>query len=173
MNPSRLDCRYTVGLPFLISPGTMPSTDSAAAAAALERLDRFSFWTDSNFRIPFTGFRFGLSPLIGLVPVVGDFVGLILSLVVLREARRVGASRKLQGRMVVNMLIEFLGGLLPVIGDAFDAIYKANTRNTELLRGWLLDQVETQPRRPFPWFTLIWLSALILLLGILIVAVLL
>ncbi|NBD94956.1 MAG: DUF4112 domain-containing protein [Gammaproteobacteria bacterium] len=151
----------------------MTSPDSATAAAALERLDRFSFWTDSNFRIPFTGFRFGLSPLIGLVPVVGDFVGLLLSLYVLREARRVGASRKIQGRMVFNMLIEFLGGLLPVIGDAFDAIYKANTRNTALLRGWLVDQIDTEPRQPFPWFTLVWLSALILLLGIVLVAVLL
>jgi len=150
----------------------MPSPDSATAAAALERLDRFSFWTDSNFHIPFTGFRFGLSPLIGLIPIVGDFVGLILSLYVLREARRVGASRRIQRRMLVNMLIEFLGGLLPVIGDAFDAIYKANTRNTALLRGWLVDQIETQPRQPFPWFTLVWLSALILLLGIMLVAVL-
>lgn len=151
----------------------MTSADSAAAKAALERLDRFSFWTDSNFRIPFTSFRFGLSPLIGLVPIVGDFVGLVLSLYVLREARRVGASRKIQGRMIVNMLIEFLGGLLPVIGDAFDAIFKANTRNTALLRGWLLDQLDSPPHRePFPWMTLVWLSALILLLGIAFIAVL-
>lgn len=151
----------------------MTSADSAAAKAALERLDRFSFWTDSNFRIPFTSFRFGLSPLIGLVPIVGDFVGLVLSLYVLREARRVGASRKIQGRMIVNMLIEFLGGLLPVIGDAFDAIFKANTRNTALLRGWLLDQLDSPPRgEPFPWMTLVWLSALILLLGIAFIAVL-
>ena len=151
----------------------MTPIDSKTAAAALERLDRFSFWTDSNFRIPFTGFRFGLSPLIGLIPVVGDFVGLILSLYVLREARRVGASRKVQGRMIVNMLIEFLGGLLPIIGDAFDAIYKANTRNTELLRGWLLERLESTPRQTFPWFTLVWLSALILLVGLVLMALLL
>ena len=144
----------------------MTTSEPVTAESTLKRLDRFSFWTDSNFRIPFTGFRFGLSPLIGLVPVIGDFVGLVLSLYVLREARRVGASRKVQTKMIINMLIEFLGGLIPIIGDAFDAIYKANTRNTELLRGWLHEQIETTPRQPFPWFTLIWLSALILLLGL-------
>ncbi len=140
----------------------MPSPDEMELhERTLARLDRFSFWTDSNFRVPFTTFRFGLSPLIGLVPGVGDFIGLLLSLYVLREARRVRASRRVQLRMVANMLIEFVGGLVPVIGDAFDAIYKANTRNTELLRVWLQEQVETTPKKPFPWGTLIWLSALI------------
>ena len=139
----------------------------------LARLDRFSYWTDSNFRIPFTSFRFGLSPLIGLVPGIGDFIGLLLSLYVLREAWRVKASRRVQLRMVGNMLIEFFGGLIPVIGDAFDAIYKANTRNTELLRVWLHEQLETTPKKPFPWWTLIWLSALIAGIPILLVIILL
>ncbi len=133
-------------------------------AQALRRLDRFSYWTDSNFRVPFTSFRFGLSPLIGLVPVIGDFIGLVLSLYVLHEARRVGASRRVQARMVFNMLVEFVGGLVPIIGDAFDAIFKANTRNTALLRRWLKEQLETEPRQPFPWFTLLWLSLLIAVL---------
>ncbi len=130
----------------------------------LARLDRFSYWTDSNFRVPFTQFRFGLSPLIGLVPVLGDFIGLVLSLYVLYEARKVKASRGVQLRMIRNMLVEFVGGLLPIIGDAFDAIFKANTRNTELLRSWLHEQLETEPPRRFPWWTLVWLSLLIVLL---------
>ena len=140
----------------------MPSSsERELQEQALARLDRFSYWTDSNFRVPLTSFRFGLSPLIGLVPVIGDVIGLLLSLYVLREARRVQASRRVQLRMVGNMLIEFFGGLIPVIGDAFDAIYKANTRNTELLRVWLHQQLETTPKKPFPWWTLIWLSALL------------
>jgi hypothetical protein len=137
------------------------SVDRELQARTLARLDRFSYWTDSNFRVPFTGFRFGLSPLIGLVPVLGDLIGLVLSLYVLREARKVQASRGVQLRMIRNMLIEFLGGLLPVIGDAFDAIYKANTRNTELLRLWLYEQLEITPKKPFPWWTLVWVSALL------------
>lgn len=139
-------------------------SDTLRQRQALERLDRFSYWTDSNFRIPMTNFRFGLSPLIGLVPIAGDFIGLLLSFYVLREARRVGASRRVQARMIFNMLIEFIGGLLPIIGDAFDAIFKANTRNTALLRGWLEEQLEAPRKQAFPWWTLAWLSALIALL---------
>ena len=138
----------------------------------LARLDRFSYWTDSNFRVPFTQFRFGLSPLIGLVPVLGDFVGLLLSLYVLHEARKVKASRGVQLRMVRNMLVEFVGGLLPIIGDAFDAIFKANTRNTELLRSWLHEQLEIEPKKTFPWWTLIWLSVLIALFLLLVLMIL-
>lgn len=127
---------------------------------ALARLDRFSYYTDSNIRIPFTHFRLGLSPIIGFVPVIGDFAGLVLSLYVLYEAHKVGASTAVKLRMVRNMLIEFFGGLPPIVGDAFDAIYKANTRNTELLRGHLHEQLGVEYRRRFPWFTLVWLSVL-------------
>jgi hypothetical protein len=133
----------------------------------LERLDRFSYYTDNNIRIPFTRIRFGLSPLIGLVPVAGDFAGLILSLYVLYEARKVGASRKVQRKMIRNMLIEFVGGLLPVIGDAFDAVYKANTKNTAILRNYLYRQLGEEPKWRFPWFTFIWVSVLIFILFLL------
>lgn len=67
--------------------------------------------------------------------------------------------------MIRTMLIEFVGGLIPVFGDAFDAIYKANTRNTELLRNYLYKQLGEEPEWTFPWFTFIWVSLLILLLG--------
>ncbi len=63
------------------------------------------------------------------------------------------------------MLIEFIGGLIPVFGDAFDAVYKANTRNTELLRNYLYKQLGEEPEWKFPWFTFIWMSLLILFLG--------
>ncbi len=152
---------------------TVSKSDPQFQSKVLKRLERFSYWTDSNFRVPFTQFRFGLSPLIGLVPVVGDAIGLVLSLYVLQQARLVAAPRRLQLRMVANMLIEFFGGLLPVIGDAFDAIYKANTRNTELLRGWLHEQLDQLPKKRFPWWTLVWLSVLLaLLLGLIILMVL-
>lgn len=143
-------------------------TDSTPTEAdhrrTLERLDRFSYWTDSNIRVPFTDFRFGLSPLIGLLPIVGDFAGLVLSLYVLYEARKIGASSKVQQKMIRNMLIEFVGGLLPVLGDAFDAVYKANTKNTQLLRNYLYRQLGEEPEWKFPWFTFVWVSLLILLI---------
>ena len=141
------------------------SKDKQRHQQALNRLDRFSYWTDSNIRVPFTRFRFGLSPLIGLIPGVGDFAGLILSLYVLFEARKVGADSSVKRRMIRNMLIEFTVGLIPVLGDAFDAVFKANTRNTELLRRYLYSELGEEPEQRFPWKTFIWFSLLILLVG--------
>lgn len=133
----------------------------------LERLDKFSYYTDSNIKVPLTKFRFGLSPLIGVIPGIGDFAGLILSLYVLYEARKIGASRKVQRKIIRNMMIEFVGGLIPVFGDAFDAVYKANTRNTALLRNYIYKQLGEEPELRFPWgafflFCLVMVSILIL-----------
>ncbi len=138
--------------------------EQEAYRRTLERLDRFSYYTDSNIRVPFTKFRFGLSPLIGLLPVIGDFAGLILSLYVLYEARKIGADTGVQRKMVWNMLIEFFGGLMPVFGDAFDAAYKANTRNTELLRRYLYRELGEEPPKRFPWAMFIVMSLLFLVL---------
>lgn len=135
----------------------------AEQRATLARLDRFSYWTDSNFRIPFTPYRFGLSPLLGLLPGAGDFAGLLLSLYVLYEARRVGATGKIQRRIIRNMMIEFIVGIIPLLGDVFDAVFKANTRNTALLRRYLEEQLETEQPQPFPWAMFITVFLLVLL----------
>lgn len=135
--------------------------DRARQEAILQRLDRFSHFTDSNIRIPFTRFRLGADAIIGLVPVVGDFAGFLLSTYVLLEAQRAGAPGPLKRKMLRNMLVDFVGGLLPVVGDAFDAIYKANTRNTRLLREHLQRQLHPRKKKPFPWGTLVWLSLLL------------
>ncbi|GGC59152.1 DUF4112 domain-containing protein [Marinobacter halophilus] len=134
----------------------------AQQRATLKRLEKFSRFTDSSIGVPFTRFKFGVEAIIGLVPVVGDFVGLVLSSYVLVEAQRAGASKTVKRRMLRNMVIDFLGGLLPVVGDAFDAIYKANTRNTGLLRNYLEQQLAVEPTPPpFPWKVLIGLSIFI------------
>ncbi|PHQ27096.1 hypothetical protein CLH62_05815 [Marinobacter guineae] len=139
----------------------MAKPTQAQQRAILERLEKFSRYTDSSIGIPFTRFRIGMEAIIGLVPVVGDMAGLVLSGYVLLEAQRAGASKDVKLRMLRNMGIDFVGGLLPVVGDAFDAIYKANTRNTRLLKNYLEEQLAVEPPPPpFPWVTLIWLSVL-------------
>ena len=135
--------------------------NEARQRVILKRLETFSRVTDSSIGIPFTRFKFGLEALIGLVPVVGDLAGLVLSGYVLVEAQRAGASKAVKLNMLRNMGIDFIGGMLPVVGDAFDAIFKANTRNTRLLKNYLEKQLEIEPPPPpFPWVTLIWLSIL-------------
>ena len=141
----------------------MSTSTQSAHRSTLDRLDRFSYYTDSNIRVPFTNIRFGLSPLIGLIPVIGDFAGLILSLYILYEAKKVGADRSVKRKMIRNMLIEFFGGLLPIFGDAFDAVYKANTKNTRLLRNYLYRELGEEPPWKFPWFTFFAICLLILL----------
>lgn len=139
----------------------MTKPSEARQRAILERLDKFSRFTDSSIGIPFTKFKIGAEAVIGLLPVVGDMAGLVLSGYVLVEAQRAGASKDVKLQMLRNMGIDFLGGLMPVVGDAFDAIFKANTRNTRLLRNYLEEQLAVEPPPPpFPWMTLIWLSVL-------------
>ena len=92
--------------------------------------------------IPGTRWSVGLDALIGLVPFLGDLVGVPLSTYIVAEAARLGASRGVLARMVLNVAVEGLAGLVPLAGDVFDAAWKANQRNVRLLGAWL-----DQPRR--------------------------
>jgi len=76
------------------------------------------------------------------VPFLGDLVGVLLSTYIVGEAARLGASRSVLARMVFNVAVEGLAGLVPVVGDVFDAAWKANQRNVRLLAAWV-----DQPRR--------------------------
>lgn len=69
------------------------------------------------------------------------FIGLVLSLPVLIEAHRIGAPAELKRKMIRNMVIEAVMGIVPVLGDFFDVYWKANTRNTALLRSWIKTRI--------------------------------
>ncbi len=86
---------------------------------------------DTQFRIG--DFRFGLDPLLGLIPGVGDFISMLMSGGLLAMAARHGASRKLLILMSVNVFLDAVIGSIPVLGGIFDFFYKANTRNVRLL----------------------------------------
>lgn len=109
---------------------------------ALRRVDRFSQLMDSAIRIPGTRFSVGLDGILGLVPVVGDMTGLLLSGYILVEAQRAGASRKARAHILKNILLDAVVGSVPVLGDAFDFVYKANLRNARILREELGNQPE-------------------------------
>jgi len=126
--------------------------------AALARLNRFSQMADNAIVIPFTRFRIGLEPIIGLVPVLGDLAGLLISCYVLLEAHRAGASPRVKQQMVRNMLIDFFGGLVPIVGDIFDFAWKANVRNTQLLREHLETELSVQQKPRFPWGQLLMIA---------------
>lgn len=101
------------------------------------KLERLAWLLDSSIPIPGTRFSIGLDALIGLVPILGDLIGVLLSTYIVGEAARLGASRSVLARMVFNVAIEGLAGLVPLAGDVFDAAWKANQRNVRLLGAWL------------------------------------
>jgi uncharacterized protein DUF4112 len=102
-----------------------------------ERLARLAWLLDSSIPIPGTRFSVGLDALIGLVPVLGDLAGVLLSSYILREAAALGVGRSILVRMTFNVAVEGLAGMIPFAGDVFDAAWKANQRNVRLLNAWL------------------------------------
>jgi hypothetical protein len=89
---------------------------------------------DDVFQIPGTNIRFGLDPLIGLIPGVGDAIGATLSSYLIWRAHKLGASRLTLLRMAGNVAVDTLLGAIPVLGDIFDLQFRANRRNLDLLR---------------------------------------
>lgn len=114
-------------------------TDARAAGRPSEQEVRswvidLAHWLDSKFTVPGTGIRFGYDAIIGLIPVVGDVAMTTFSFAIVAEAFRLGASRWTILKMVANILVEFVIGAIPLLGDLFDVYWKANLRNVELLK---------------------------------------
>ena len=89
---------------------------------------------DEGLRIPGTSIRIGLDPIIGLIPGAGDAVGAILAGTIVVEAARTGISRFTLLRMAGNIALDSAIGAVPLVGDLFDAGWKANTKNLALLQ---------------------------------------
>ncbi|WP_166268045.1 DUF4112 domain-containing protein [Marinobacter caseinilyticus] len=139
---------------------------------SLARLDRYARLLDSQFRIPFTRVKFGLDPLIGLLPGVGDVAGLVMSLYLIGEGLKIGAGGKTIAKMAGNVMLEFVVGLVPVFGDAFDLLWQANNRNVALLRAHVESKLKPpSPRRPWLSYALITLFGLLLLGLVVLIAV--
>ncbi|UOQ51980.1 DUF4112 domain-containing protein [Hymenobacter cellulosivorans] len=100
----------------------------------LRWVERVAHLLDSQFKLPGTNFRFGLDPILGLLPVVGGLPTLAVSGVLVMTMMRHGASGALVVRMVLNILLDTIIGAIPILGNIFDFAYKSNDRNVALLR---------------------------------------
>jgi hypothetical protein len=98
---------------------------------------------DDLVRIPGTGRRVGLDPLIGLLPGVGDWAGWVASAHLLVAAARLGAPASVILRMAGNALLDAVVGSVPVLGDLFDLGWKANRRNLALLERLVAEPAAT------------------------------
>jgi Domain of unknown function (DUF4112) len=106
---------------------------TASRASNIDRLRRWARLFDSAFRIPGTRFTFGLDPIIGLIPGIGDLASPILTVLIVWQAAAMRVPRVVLARMVLNALIDALVGAIPVLGDVFDFAWKANDWNLALL----------------------------------------
>ncbi|WP_342075581.1 DUF4112 domain-containing protein [Yoonia sp. SS1-5] len=99
----------------------------------LSRLQKVAYRMDAIFTIPKTRITVGLDNIVGLVPVVGDFLALMPSLWMIRRAYKLGATHGALAYMGLNTFLDFAIGSIPVIGDIFDVLYNANIRNYKAL----------------------------------------
>ena len=106
----------------------------------LKRLEAVAKLLDIAFILPGTKVRYGIDGIIGLIPIVGDIIATGLSLWVVHEARALGAPWHVTARMLGNVAIQGIVGTVPVAGDAFDVLFRANMRNARLVRRWLEKQ---------------------------------
>ena len=103
----------------------------------LERLEWLANLLDTALVIPGTSVRFGADAILGLAPGFGDAVTSAISCWIVYEAHRLGAPRHLIARMLGNVALDGVIGAVPVAGDFFDVLWRANRRNVRLLRDHL------------------------------------
>jgi hypothetical protein len=119
--------------------------EKVQAIANLRRIRRIARLLDTAIGIPGTKFRIGLDPILGLIPGGGDLISAGISVYMIYLATRFGLAKEELGKMFLNVGIETLAGSVPIVGDLFDAYFKANIRNLEILERHLEKTEELKP----------------------------
>ena len=109
--------------------GDLPAAVDDAAIARMRTVARV---LDEGIRLPGTDFRFGIDPIVGILPGAGDAATSIVSLYIVAESARMGVSQSTLLRMLANIAVDTVGGSVPVLGVAFDAFWKSNKWNVQL-----------------------------------------
>ena len=123
-NPEKLQSRSAFGI----------TKEERKKIEVEEGLENLSHYLDGLFRIPGTGWRFGLDALIGLIPNVGDTLTSFASFYILFAGVRYGVPKITLLRMAFNIGLDYLVGTIPFVGDAFDFFWKSNKQNMDLIR---------------------------------------
>jgi hypothetical protein len=121
------------------------ATETGQSVTRLEGLARLM---DGAVVLPGTNTRLGLDVITGLVPVAGDVISGVISSYLIWEARQLGAPKWLIARMMANTLLDTTVGAIPVLGDAFDVMFRANMKNMALLRRHMEKRGLTPPVGP-------------------------
>jgi hypothetical protein len=129
----------------------------------LPDLQRYAKVLDKAFRIPGTNIRFGLDPIIGLVPFLGDLASPVFAALLVVEGARLGIPRIIQIRMIVNALIDAVIGAIPFAGIVGDVFFRANTKNMALLERHAVPGGHPATRSDYAF---VWIALALLLVGI-------
>lgn len=129
----------------------------------LPDLQRYARVLDKAFRIPGTNIRFGLDPIIGLVPFLGDLASPVFAALLVVEGARLGIPRIIQIRMVVNALVDAVIGAIPLAGIVGDVFFRANTKNMALLERYAAPGAPAATRRDYAF---VWVALTMLVAGI-------
>ncbi|MFM2318300.1 MAG: hypothetical protein RLZZ215_921 [Pseudomonadota bacterium] len=108
-----------------------------------KKLDNLAWLLDNSIKIPGTSWRIGLDGVIGLIPGIGDLAAGGLSTYILYQALKLKVPRAIIARMALNVLLESVIGVIPILGDLFDFVFKANQRNVNLMRKYVLNPRDT------------------------------
>lgn len=124
------------------SDSLLPTT-RADHSDEIKRLGRLCHLMDNAYQLPGTNVRLGLDSAIGLIPGIGDAATAGVSVYMVYRARQLGVRKRTVVRMLGNIAIDTLIGTVPLVGDLFDAAWKANTRNLQLLK----EELDLQPQQ--------------------------
>ncbi len=124
----------------------------------LKTTKKIAWFLDSSIKIPGTRYSFGVDAIVGIVPLLGDIVGMFMSFYLVITIVIHGASGRVIAKMILNTLFDALIGAIPFIGVFFDAVFKANERNYNLL----LTHYERGSNKGSAWRVIILWIALIL-----------
>ncbi|HYP50388.1 MAG TPA: DUF4112 domain-containing protein [Pyrinomonadaceae bacterium] len=128
------DLRTYENLQAATAAPSLPKRNAQQQVQIEESLETLSRYLDGLFRIPGTGWRFGLDSLVGLIPGVGDTATTLVSFYVLAAAVRYRVPKITILRMALNIAIDYLVGIIPFLGDLFDFAWKSNKMNIDLLK---------------------------------------
>ena len=103
-------------------------------AALRKRVETLEVILERSFVIPGINRPVGLDAIVGLVPVVGDVITAILGAYLIWEARNLGMPKWKIWRMVGNLGVDTTLGAIPLVGDAFDFLFRSNTRNLKIIK---------------------------------------
>jgi hypothetical protein len=129
----------------------------------MDALRSMKRWLDEAFRVPGTAIRFGWDPVIGLVPWVGDLLTALFSSAIILQAHQMRLPRVVILRMLFNVAIDLVVGVVPLFGDVADAFWKSNTMNFALLER---HADEVRPPSAGDWLFVIGVIAVIVVIAL-------